>query len=176
MSPTGKHTSPSLQRALLEFILGRPAVTLDLAGPEAVFWRMSAILPRRGQSKPQKLSTQPHGPFQDVSFACSSSLLAFPHIKITPFPFSSFLETNQNPTTKHPLCPSKLYPTLSALQTRSTWKRFEPLRDRPGRPQTVFTSLGSYLCLWLLLYPSVCCCSFCGLFCVTVVHFPFLSL
>lgn len=71
----------------------------------------------------------------------------FPHIKITPFPFSSFLETNQNPTTKHPLCPSKLYPTLSALQTWSPWKRSEPLRDRPGRPQTVFTSLGSYLCL-----------------------------
>lgn len=52
MSHTPKSTSLSLQKPPLKFILGRPAVTLTLAGQEAVFlvgggwggW-MSAILP-----------------------------------------------------------------------------------------------------------------------------------
>lgn len=45
MSHTPKSTGPSLQRALLEFNLGRLAVTLALAGQNAVFWGVSATLP-----------------------------------------------------------------------------------------------------------------------------------
>lgn len=140
MFHTPQSISSSFQKPLLEFILGRPAVAWALDVQEVVFWGWRGwggqpsrawLQGLRGQSKPYQMSTPLATP--DVSVAHSFLPFSFLLLTITPFLFSFFSETDPNrqlPSILH------AHPTVPNHKCPTNRERFEPLSDRPGRPQT----------------------------------------